>query len=85
MNARPFMLAFVVPPLALFALGLSGCAASLRAATSGKIGCPEEEIAITRTSAGLGPATWTAECRGRRFFCGATATLSCTPELGAPR
>jgi hypothetical protein len=65
---------------------LLGACASLPAASSGKIGCPENEITITDDNSGWSSRTWTAWCRGKRFFCTATQTgkdtsdISCTPE-----
>jgi hypothetical protein len=64
---------------------LTSCA-NLQAVSSPKIGCPQEEIHISNDDSGWGSRTWTADCRGRRFFCGATSTgkssadISCTPE-----
>jgi hypothetical protein len=42
--------------------------------SSGQIGCAEEEIAITNDSREWASRTWTAECRGKRFFCTAVQT-----------
>ena len=46
-------------------LALSGCAASQAGVTSGRIGCPEDEVQIANTGTG----TWTATCRGRTYYC----------------
>jgi hypothetical protein len=89
MTIRSLVLAITVT---LTALGTSGCAAQLRATTSGKIGCPEQEVTISDVSpVRLGPATWTATCRGKRFYCSQTSTgkesadISCTSEMAAQR
>ncbi len=55
--------------------------------SSGKIGCPAEEIVITDDHPRWGARTWTATCRDQRYLCSATATgnnteqISCAPEL----
>jgi hypothetical protein len=51
--------------LFLGALASAGCAANLKAVTSGRIGCPESEIDIVEE----GDGTWTAVCRGRTYYC----------------
>ena len=53
-------------------------------ATSGLIGCPSSEIAISEQVASMrsGTMEWRAECRGQKFFCsGAGKQYACTPEL----
>ena len=60
--------------LALTAL-VSGCtSAPLKGASVGQIGCPENEIEISDDSAHLGSRSWTATCRGHRFYCSAVGT-----------
>jgi len=54
-------------------LAAIGCA-NLHAASSGQIGCAENEIVITDDSWDLTSRTWVAECHGRRFFCSAIGT-----------
>ncbi|MEK6706551.1 MAG: hypothetical protein AAB116_13215 [Candidatus Poribacteria bacterium] len=61
-----------------------GCA-SLPKLTSGKIGCPPDEIKITDDNASIGTRTWIAKCRGKRYFCSAqaagyTTDISCKEE-----
>lgn len=74
--------------LAFVLAAIAGCA-NLRAASSGEVGCPASEIAISDDSGPLGNSrTWVAECRGRVFYCSAHATgeseqYSCT-ESAAP-
>lgn len=74
--------------VAIIAIGTSGCA-SLRSATSGQVGCAEDEIAITKYNASLGSRTWTAECRGKRFYCSVVETgaqqsqVSCREEVSS--
>jgi hypothetical protein len=53
-------------------LALAGCGAAmsdLQAMSTGYVGCPPEEIAISRESVGLGTWTWAAACRGRTYHC----------------
>ena len=68
-------------------VSLSGCAANLPRVSSGLIGCPEKEITVSDDDSDfMGSRTWTATCRGRRYFCNVTkvsqtsSTLACTPE-----
>lgn len=62
----------------------SGCGGITRA-TAGLVGCPADKIQISDQRGG----TWTATCRGVRYFCAMTETggyssqLSCTPEQGS--
>jgi hypothetical protein len=79
----------------LAAFGAWGCGASLPAATSGQIGCPESDITISNEEPGFFNTTWTAECRGKRFYCsrvntgansgvhGTMSQINCTPEVEA--
>jgi len=66
--------------------GASGCA-SLQGASSGQIGCAEDDITITNDSVGWSSRTWTAECHGKRFFCSAVPTgkdqsqVNCKEEI----
>ncbi|MBI2395943.1 MAG: hypothetical protein HYV09_40640 [Deltaproteobacteria bacterium] len=70
----------------LVALASTGCMANLKAASSGKIGCSPSSIEIEDDKEDWGSRTWTATCKGQRYFCSATATgrssadISCTPE-----
>jgi hypothetical protein len=64
-------------------LGVPDPQAQYQGITASHIGCPPSEIAISDAS---GPS-WTAECRGKRWFCSVvgmeTQTVSCAPDLGA--
>ena len=54
---------------------LNACAttADYQGVTSGRVGCPPGEIAISDEVMETGRyAAWTAECRGKKFFCSAT-------------
>lgn len=50
-------------------VGLTGCGPNLRAASSGQVGCPEDEIEIRDEESGWGTRTWTATCHDRVFYC----------------
>ncbi|MBN1609988.1 MAG: hypothetical protein JW940_25400 [Polyangiaceae bacterium] len=72
---------------AVLAVVATGCA-NLAAATSGRIGCPASEIEISDDQDHAGSRTWTANCRGRVYYCSATivtrgsGAIDCTPESG---
>ncbi|MGC4087215.1 MAG: hypothetical protein QM756_04785 [Polyangiaceae bacterium] len=56
------------------------------AITSGQIGCPENEVVIRNEGSGWNSETWTAECRGRKFYCSSVASgkasqASCHEEV----
>ncbi|HEX2879512.1 MAG TPA: hypothetical protein VHO25_08235, partial [Polyangiaceae bacterium] len=74
--------------LVVAAVSLLGCV-SLQAASSGQIGCSEDEITITDDDVGWSSRTWTATCRGKRFFCTAVSTgkdssqVNCKEEAGS--
>ena len=64
----------------------SACA-TLQQYTSGQVGCGPDEIVISNEDHVLGVATWTAECRGQKYFCSAqgggkyaTPQVSCRDE-----
>lgn len=62
----------------------SGCAAQLATASSGEIGCPREEIAISNQTTGWNTSSWTAECRGRAYYCsGIAGSISCREQQDA--
>ncbi len=64
--------------LLLSAASLTGCAHALARYSSGQIGCPPDEITISDDRRGWGNRTWTAECRGRTYFCtGSDEDISC--------
>lgn len=73
--------------LLVVALGMVGCGPNLRAASSGQIGCREDEIEISDEESGWASRTWTATCHDRVFYCSAHATgektgqYSCTPAI----
>ena len=62
----------------------SGCATTARyqKISSGKVGCPPGEIAISDDHFNLEVATWTATCRGKVFHCSSTSAFdtTCSPE-----
>jgi hypothetical protein len=55
--------------LAILALSVGGCASSLPAWTSAQVGCPADEVVITREEVVWSNRTWTARCRGRTYAC----------------
>lgn len=69
-------------------LSAAGCAAQIKSATSGQIGCPADEIEIQDHETGWSSVTWTAICRGKRHYCSSVGTgrgthqITCTPEQG---
>lgn len=72
-------------------LVISGCAAQLRAVSSGQIGCSDSEIEISEDNFGFGTRTWTSTCSGRTYYCSShgggensTAQVSCR-ESQQPR
>jgi len=81
--------------LCLSSLTLYGCAtfnsADAGRVSSGRIGCPEDEIQISdmhvvKDIFGLDEATWTTTCRGKRFFCHLEkpnnyTRINCAPEV----
>lgn len=74
----------------LLVLGTLGCGTSLShhslyARTAGRIGCPARDIRISDVEAG----TWTATCRGERYYCAsvvhatrnvAVEEVNCSPD-----
>jgi hypothetical protein len=64
--------------LVLLCLGIVGCAtASIpdrQILSSGQIGCPPNEIQIT-DNRGIGefPKSWTAQCKGKIYYCSLAA------------
>ena len=71
------------------AFTLVSCATSARReASAGQIGCPKDEVTISNENSGWGTASWTASCRGQKFYCSAVsdgqyggATVNCKEEL----
>jgi hypothetical protein len=70
--------------LSASSLVLFGCA-SLESASSGQIGCAEEDIFISNDESGFGTRTWVATCHGKRFFCsavgGESTQVSCKEAM----
>lgn len=66
-------------------LAISGCAtqSDLVSMTSGAIGCPKSETQISDQDTGWTAYSWTASCRGQRFYCTNSdiAGFSCAKEL----
>lgn len=67
MRIRPSIVTIIA------AAALTACA-GLQRASSGQIGCPSDEIAITDKSRGWSSVTWTASCRGNTYYCAAVST-----------
>lgn len=82
LKAKKFLAIIIM--FIFMALTIIGCAAStaeLRALSSGKIGCPANEIAIEDSRVGMKTASWTAKCQGKPYFCSGDDMLrgvSCT-------
>jgi hypothetical protein len=55
--------------LMIMGIGVMACTGERRRATAGQIGCPAEEVTISDENMGWNTVTWTADCRGKRFFC----------------
>lgn len=56
-------------------------------ASSGEIGCPEDEIQISDFRRGGGVTSWVAECRGRIYRCSkitgeASVQVTCKEDTG---
>lgn len=74
--------------IALVAL-MSGCTvaqyeANLRSSTSASIGCRAEDIVLKDRKHKFTHQVWTAECKGKRFFCRQETTtdapIACAKE-----
>jgi hypothetical protein len=48
-----------------------------RDASSGYVGCAPRDVDISDNES----VTWTATCRGKQFYCSATAALACTAKI----
>ena len=72
--------------ISLIATCILGSCASLKSTSSGQIGCPPNEISITNLKRGWSSNTWTAVCRGEKYYCTSVATgqystqVNCKPE-----
>lgn len=51
------------------AISLGAGCATLGGLSAGHVGCPENEIVIKDDNYNLSTRTWTAECRGRKYYC----------------
>jgi hypothetical protein len=72
----------VVSPLLWGGLLLvTACARDLARASSGAIGCPHENIAVSEVSVGWSRMSWTARCREQTFYCSGEDAPTCAPEL----
>ena len=60
--------------VALLALIVAGCGSELPAITSGQIGCAEQDVQISDKQSGWSTTTWTADCRGKRFYCSSVSS-----------
>jgi len=67
--------------IGLMGLALGGCF-DMKAASTGQIGCSEDQITISDDAVNVGSRTWTAECGGRRYFCTKIGEVSCTEQSG---
>ena len=63
---------------------VTACARDLARASSGAIGCPHEQIAVSEVSVGWSRMSWTAQCRAQTFFCSGEDAPVCTPALALP-
>jgi hypothetical protein len=61
----------------LLSLLLGGCLSPVQQASAGSIGCPPGEIVVADVKDG----SWSATCRGRKFWCSPGEPASCTEEL----
>jgi hypothetical protein len=67
-------------------VALASCSAStgeLQNLTSGKIGCPANDIQISNSQTGMKTASWTAVCHGKTYLCAGDDMLrgvTCTPQ-----
>lgn len=59
--------------------------------STGAIGCPEEEIQISNKKTKFSSTTWTATCRGEKFYCSEKPStkehsiVKCAPEVKAKK
>lgn len=61
----------------LFSPLLCGCLSPVQQASAGSIGCPPGEIVIADVKDG----SWSATCRGRKFWCSPGEPAACTEEM----
>lgn len=74
--------------LSLFsAFILFAACASLSDVTSGYVGCPANEIQTSDQVTNFSSVTWTATCRGKKFYCKQDQSnpnaiqTTCAPEV----
>jgi hypothetical protein len=73
--------------LSLLALVLAGCASNLPTWTSAQVGCPTDEVVISKEEVVWSTRTWTARCRGKTYSCTehnegqASAVVSCKERV----
>lgn len=63
---------------AILALGLTACAASnaqLRSVSSGHVGCAPDDITIENYNLGVSTSSWTAQCKGKAYYCSGSDML----------
>jgi len=74
---------------------LAGCSWTswYQSASSGRVGCAPDEIEISNSrSDNWGNSSWTATCKGKRYFCSITqlgaagskssaTSFACSPEI----
>jgi len=61
---------------------------TLRAVTASRVGCPVDEVEVSRDKPGFNRRSWEATCRGHAFYCFAVARkdISCIDEMAvAPK
>ena len=66
--------------LFVMVMAVSGCMSigTAQRISSGKIGCPPNEIIITNFQQPIiSPITWVAECKGKKYFCTESVIGSC--------
>jgi hypothetical protein len=60
--------------------GVTGCLPNAAVISSGKIGCPPEQITVTNDETGFGTRSWVATCDGKTYYCSVGGTsVSCAP------
>jgi hypothetical protein len=69
----------------LSAVLLAGCAARMRAASAGEIGCAPDDVVISDDHTGWGSRTWKATCRGEVFQCSAVSTGNNTEQISCAK
>jgi hypothetical protein len=76
--------------LLLLVLAPAGCASTLPAWTSSQVGCPADEVVISKEEVVWSTRTWTARCRGKTYSCTehnegqASAVVSCKERVEEP-